>query len=63
MAFFSDNRHTVFYEWLMEELSEEDRAAFSRIPDDFYLRSRKQSRTGFPDVRKRMEELLNEENI
>lgn len=46
---------TVFYDWLLEELSEEDRASFDRILNDLYLRSKKQSRAGFPDVRKRME--------
>lgn len=41
---------TVFYEWLLEELSEEDRTEFCRILDVLYLRSKKQSRAGFPDV-------------
>lgn len=54
---------TVFYDWLLEELSEEDRASFDRILNDLYLRSKKQSRAGFSDVRKRMEGLSDEENI
>ena len=54
---------TVFYDWLLEELSEEDRASFDRILNDLYLRSKMQSRAGFPDVRKRMEGLSDEENI
>lgn len=39
-----------FYDWLLEELSEEDRREFCRILDGLYLRSKSQSRAGFPDV-------------
>lgn len=44
----------TFYEWLLEELSPQDRDEFCRILDTLYLRSKKQSRTGFPDVSKRI---------
>lgn len=40
----------VFYEWLLSELSEDDRTEFCRILNELYLRSKKQSRAGFPDV-------------
>ena len=39
-----------YYEWLLEELPEEDRQSFCRILDALYLRSKAQSRAGFPDV-------------
>ncbi len=45
----------VFYEWLTEELSKEDCEAFSRILDQLYLRSKKESRSGFPHVVERLE--------
>ena len=46
---------TVFYDWLLEELSEEDRQEFARILDVLYLRSKKESRSGFPNVTPRLE--------
>ncbi len=47
---------TTFYEWLTEELSEEDREVFSRILEQLYLRSKKESRSGFPHVAERLAE-------
>lgn len=46
----------VFYEWLLEELPKEEQDIFCRILDTLYLRSKRQSRAGFPDVTARMEE-------
>lgn len=46
---------TVFYEWLLEELSEEEQDVFGRLLDTLYLRSKKQSRAGFPNVTARLE--------
>lgn len=46
----------VFYEWLLEELPKEEQDTFCRILDTLYLRSKRQSRAGFPDVTARMEE-------
>ncbi|MDO5425942.1 MAG: helix-turn-helix domain-containing protein [Eubacteriales bacterium] len=48
---------TTFYEWLLEELPEEEKAEFCRILDQLYLRSKRQSRSGFPDVSKRVREV------
>lgn len=45
----------AFYEWLLSELPEEDRNEFCRILNDLYLRSKQQSRSGFPDVKKLIE--------
>lgn len=45
----------TFYEWLLEELSESDRDNFCRILNELYLRSKTQSRAGFPDVAARLE--------
>ena len=45
----------MFYDWLLEELSEEDRQEFARILDVLYLRSKKESRSGFPNVTPRLE--------
>lgn len=46
----------VFYEWLLEELPKEEQDTFCRILDTLYLRSKRQSRAGFPDITARMEE-------
>lgn len=43
-----------FYDWLLEELSEEDRKSFRRILNHLYQRSKWQSRAGFPDMAARM---------
>lgn len=45
-----------FYDWLLEELPEKDRQEFCRILDILYLRSKGQSRAGFPDVVARIAE-------
>lgn len=45
----------TFYEWLLEELTESDRDNFCRILNELYLRSKAQSRAGFPDVAERLE--------
>lgn len=45
----------TFYEWLLEELSESDRDNFCRILNELHLRSKTQSRAGFPDVAARLE--------
>ena len=39
-----------FYEWLLAELTDEERDIFCRILDTLYIRSKLQSRAGFPDV-------------
>ena len=46
----------VFYEWLLEELSEDEALKFTRILDKLYLRSKKESRGGFIHVLKRFKE-------
>lgn len=46
---------TAFYEWLLEGLTEEEQEAFCGLLDTLYLRSKKQSRAGFPDVTARLE--------
>ena len=45
----------TFHEWLLEELTESDRDNFCRILNELYLRSKTQSRAGFPDVAARLE--------
>lgn len=47
---------SVFYDWLLSELSEEDRQAFCRILQTLYERSKRQSRAGFPDVSRLVEQ-------
>lgn len=46
---------TAFYEWLLEGLTEEEQEVFCGLLDTLYLRSKKQSRAGFPDVTARLE--------
>lgn len=55
----------VFYEWLLEELSDADKAEFCRILDILYHRSKAQSRAGFPDVSGRIlqKEMTDNENL
>ena len=47
---------SVFYEWLLEPLSPQQRQEFSATLETLYLRSREQSRAGFPEVVARLEE-------
>lgn len=41
---------TLFYEWLLEELEPEERTAFIATLEKLYLRSKKESRSGFPHI-------------
>lgn len=45
---------TVFYEWLLEELDDNEKAAFTSMLNRLYLRSKKESRSGFPHVTERL---------
>ncbi len=47
---------SVFYEWLLEPLSDQQRREFAATLETLYLRSREQSRAGFPEVVERLEE-------
>lgn len=40
----------IFYEWLLAELTEQEKQGFVEILDRLYLRSKKESRAGFPEV-------------
>ena len=51
---------TVFYEWLLEELPEEERAAFCKTLDTLYWRSKRQRQAGFEDVARRVREKTEE---
>lgn len=46
----------LFYEWLLAELPEEEKKSFSEILGKLYLRSKKESRTGFLNVSRLVEE-------
>ncbi len=39
---------TVYYEWLVEPLSQKDKADFARILDILYVRNKEESKAGFP---------------
>lgn len=52
---------TFFYEYLLEGISNEDSEAFMRILDALYMRSKKESRSGFPHVKKMLQENSHEE--
>lgn len=47
---------SVFYEWLLEPLSDQQRQEFAATLETLYLRSREQIRAGFPEVVERLEE-------
>ena len=49
---------TVFYDWLLEELTEEERETFAALLDRLYRRAKAESRSGFPTVSPRLEGLL-----
>lgn len=41
---------TAFYEWLLKELSQEEQEEFCKILNKLYMRSKNESRNGFPHV-------------
>lgn len=45
---------TVFYEWLLEELPEEEKQQFCKTLDTLYWRSKLERRAGFTDVAERL---------
>ena len=46
----------LFYDWLLAELPEEEKKSFSETLGKLYLRSKKESRTGFLNVSRLVEE-------
>ena len=53
----------VFYEWLLSELSDDECNAFLQTLDKLYMRSKTESRAGFPNVKKLMSEREDEGNV
>ena len=53
----------VFYEWLLSELSDDECDAFLQTLDKLYMRSKTESRAGFPNVKKLMSEREDESNV
>ena len=51
---------TVFYEWLLEELPEEEKAAFCKTLDALYRRSKRERQAGFENVARRVREKTEE---
>ncbi len=51
---------SVFYEWLLAELPEEEKAAFLETLDKLYWRSKEQRRAEFKDVSQLVEPGENE---
>ncbi len=47
---------TVFYEWLLEDLAEEERQTFTSLLHRLYARSKQERREGFPHVIQHLEE-------
>ena len=45
---------TVFYDWLLDSLPQEERESFCCMLDTLYLRTKRESRAGFPEVTRRM---------
>lgn len=41
-----------FYDWLLSELPKDECEEFCRILNELYLRSKKEARSGFPNVKK-----------
>ena len=51
---------TIFYEWLLEELPEKEKAAFCKTLDALYWRSKRERQAGFEDVARRVREKTEE---
>ena len=47
---------TVFYEWLLEDLSEAEKETFCATLDKLYWKSKEERRTGFTKIAKRLAE-------
>ena len=47
---------TVFYDWLLEELTAEERQTFALLLHRLYARSKQERREGFPHVIARLKE-------
>lgn len=47
---------TAFYEWLLEGLDPAEQASFTDALDKLYLRSKQESRNGFPHIAERLSE-------
>lgn len=45
---------TLFYEWLLEPLSDQDKQEFVRLLDVLYQRSKAESKADFPEMTERM---------
>lgn len=65
---------TAFYEWLLEELTQEERESFCGTLEKLFLRSKAESRSGFPHICQRLgepersysdsrKEIIKEENV
>lgn len=50
----------IFYEWLLEDLPEEEKAAFCQTLDKLYWKSKLQRKNEFADVAKRIAERNND---
>ncbi len=44
----------TYYEWLLEGLKKEEKETFSLLLEKVYLRSKEESKTGFPHVNERL---------
>ncbi len=47
---------TAYYEYLLEALNDEEKEIFSMLLNKLYLRSKEESKAGFPNITKRIEE-------
>ena len=52
---------TMFYEWLLEPLSETEQEEFARLLDIIYQRCKTESKADFPEMTQRMERERNHE--
>ena len=50
----------VFYEYLLEGLTEDERQSFAGLLEKLYIRSKTESRAGFPNVTKRLSEHIDD---
>lgn len=53
---------TIFYEWLLEGLPDEEKAAFCKTLDTLYWRSKRERQAGFEDIAQLVREKTEEGN-
>ena len=49
----SSSVESFFYEWLLEDIPQEEKKVFLKVLEDLYIKSKKERREGFINIKKR----------